>query len=87
LRQPFPEAIAKQPPEVLGRVVEAGGLAAQLAKVDDRHLILILMFASAQDAPRVARDIGGPWMREHMVPPLASDTERSVAEIVATAEV
>jgi len=67
-------------------VVEAGGLAAHLAKVDDRHLILILMFASAEDAQRVARDVGGPWMRDHMVALLASDTERSVAEMVATAE-
>jgi hypothetical protein len=87
LREPFPEALAEQTQEVLGRVVKAGGLAAHLAKVDDRHLILILMFASAEDTQRVARDVGGPWMREHMVPLLASDTERSVAEIVATAEV
>jgi hypothetical protein len=85
LREPFPEVLAEQTQEVLGRVVEAGGLAAHLAKVDDQHLILILMFASAQDAERVARDVGGPWMREHMVPLLAGDTERSVAEIVATA--
>jgi hypothetical protein len=44
------------------------------------------MFASAEDAQRVARDVGGSWMRDHIVPLLASDTERSVAEIVATAE-
>jgi hypothetical protein len=32
--------------------------------VDDTHLILLLGFRSAEDADRIAREIGGPWMRE-----------------------
>jgi len=64
-------------------VVDAGALAAQVAKVDDTHLILLLTFATPQDADRIARDVGGPWMREHIRPLLASDSERSVGEVIA----
>jgi hypothetical protein len=67
-------------------VVDAGGLAAHVAKVDEKHLILILHFASAEDADGIAREVGAPWTREHIVPLLASDTERSVGEVVASAE-
>jgi hypothetical protein len=59
--------------------------AAQVAKVDDRHLILILEFGSLGDADRVSQEVGGPWMREHIVPLLSADTERSVAEVIALA--
>jgi hypothetical protein len=52
-------------------------------KVDERHLILVLEFASADDADRVAREVGGPWMREHIGPLLADGTERSVGEVIA----
>ena len=69
-------------------VVDAGALAARFAKLDERprHLILILEFSTAEDADRIAREVGGPWMREHIRPLLAGDTERSVAEVIASAE-
>ena len=70
--------------EIAQLVVDAGALAAHVAKVDETHLILILIFAGPGDADRIAREVGGPWMREHMVPLLAGDTERSVGEIIAT---
>jgi hypothetical protein len=54
-------------------------------KVDETHLILILDFSTAEEADRIAREVGGPWMREHIVPLLAGDTERSVGEVVAAA--
>ena len=66
-------------------VVDAGGLGAQVTKVDDRHLILILEFRTAEDADRIAREVGGPWMREHIVPQLAGGTERSLGEVIASA--
>ena len=56
------------------------------AKVDDTHLILVLMFAPPEDADRVSREVGGPWMRENIVPLLARDTERSVGEVIASAQ-
>lgn len=57
-----------------------------MAKVDDKHLILILELSTAEDADRIAREVGGPWMREHISPLLAGDTERSVGEVIAAAE-
>lgn len=66
-------------------VVAAGGLAARVAKVDEKHLILILEFSTAEEADRVAREVGGAWMREHIRPLLAGDTERSVGEVIASA--
>ena len=66
--------------------VGAGALAARVVKGDERHLILMLEFARAGDADRMAREVGGPWMREHVRPLLAGDTERSVGEVIASAE-
>jgi hypothetical protein len=74
LREPVPDA-----------TVDAGALAARVAKVDETHLILILEFSTAEDADRIAREVGGPWMRENIRPLLAGDTERSVAEVIASA--
>lgn len=72
--------------EAVQLVVDAGALAARVAKVDETHLILILEFSTAKDADRVAREVGGPWMRENILPLLAGDTERSVGEVIASAE-
>jgi hypothetical protein len=66
--------------EAVRLVVDAGALAARVAKVDEAHLILILEFSTAEEADRIAREVGGPWMRENIVPLLASDTERSVGK-------
>jgi len=82
----MPEATIEATRKALQLVVDAGGLAARVAKVDERHLILILEFSTAEDADRIAREVGGPWMREHIRPLLAGDTERSVAEVIGWAE-
>lgn len=66
-------------------VIDAGGTAARVVKVDERHRILLLEFRSAEDADRAAREVGGPWMREHIVPLLSGGTERSVGEVIASA--
>jgi hypothetical protein len=86
LRKPVPDATVGALQEGVQLVVDAGALAARVAKVDDTHLILILEFPTAEDAERVAREVGGPWMREHITPLLAGDTERSLAEVIASAE-
>jgi len=85
LRDPIAEATEAATAQAVRLVVEAGGLAARVVKVDERHLILILEFATAEDADRVAREVGGLWMRENVVPLLAGDTERSVGEVIASA--
>jgi precorrin isomerase len=66
--------------------VDGGAVAARVAKVDEKHLILILEFRSAADADRLAREAGGTWMREHVRPLLAGDTDRSLGEVIAAAE-
>jgi hypothetical protein len=86
LRESVPDATVEAARTGMQLVVDAGALAARVAKVDDRHLILILEFETAEDAGRIAREVGGPWMRENIRPLLAGDTERSVAEVIASAE-
>ena len=86
LRDPVADATVQAAQEDVQLVVDAGALAAHVTKVDESHLILILEFATAEDADRVAREVGGPWMREHIRPLLAGDTERSVGEVIAAAE-
>jgi hypothetical protein len=85
LRDPVTGEITQKLTEAVRLVVGAGALAAHVAKVDETHLVLILLFSGTGDADRIAREVGGPWMREHIVPLLAGDTERSVGEIIATA--
>jgi hypothetical protein len=86
LREPLPDETLEATRDAVQRVVDAGGLGAHVVKVDDKHVILVLTFASAEDANRIARDVGGPWMREHIVPLLAGETQRSLGEVVASAE-
>ena len=71
--------------DVVQRIVEAGATAAQVARIDDTHLVLILEFASVADADRVAQEVGGPWMRERIQPQLARGAEPNVGEVKATA--
>jgi hypothetical protein len=87
LREPVPDATIEAARKGMQLVVDAGALAARVARVDDTHLILILDFSTAEDADRIAREVGGPWMRENIRPLLAGDTERSVAEVIASAQV
>jgi hypothetical protein len=84
-REPVGEATVDALRQAVDKVGDAGGLAARVAQVDDRHLILLLDFGSAEDADRIAREVGGPWMREHIVPLLDRPTERSVGEVIAAA--
>jgi hypothetical protein len=86
LREPVSDATVEAMREGIHLVVDAGGLAGRVAKVDETHLILILEFSSGEDADRIAREAGGPWMRKNISPLLAGDTERSVAEVIASAE-
>jgi hypothetical protein len=86
LRDPVADATVDALREGVRLAVDAGALAARVAKVDETHLILILEFSSAENADRMAREVGGPWMRGNIRPLLAGDTERSVGEVIASAE-
>lgn len=85
LREPLTDATVEALRNGVQLVVDAGGLAGRVAKVDERHLILILDFPSAEAADRTAREVGGPWMREHISPLLAGGTDRSLGEVIASA--
>ena len=85
LREPVSPETVETVRQAVHLVVDAGGLGARVVKVDETHLIPILDFSSAEDADRIAREVGGPWMREHIVPLLAGDTERSVGELIVSA--
>lgn len=85
LRGPVPKATVEATRAAMRLVVDAGALSARVAKVDETHLILILEFSTAEDADRIAREVGGPWMREDIRPLLVGDTERYVAEVIASA--
>jgi hypothetical protein len=87
LRDPIAEPTLEASRDAVRLVVDAGALAARVARVDERHLVLILEFRTAEDAERIAREVGGPWMREHISPLLAGETERYVGEVIAAAEV
>ena len=84
-REPVTEATVEALRDALRLIVDAGGIAARAVKVDERHLILLLEFTSAADAGRVAREVGGPLMREHIAPLLSGETERSLGEVIASA--
>ncbi|HEY2354693.1 MAG TPA: hypothetical protein VGH79_07345 [Gaiellaceae bacterium] len=86
LRDPLTEETVQACREGVRLVLEAGGSRGQVVKVDERHLILILEFSSAEEANRIAREVGGPWMREHIVPLLAGDTERHLGEVIASTD-
>jgi hypothetical protein len=85
LTDPLTDATAQAFRDFMSRIVHAGARAARVLRVGDTHLVLILDFASAEDADRIATDVGGPWMREHVIPLLARGPERSVGEVIASA--
>jgi hypothetical protein len=83
---PVTDALAASMQQALEAVVAAGGRSARVAQVDDSHLILLLEFNSADDADRISRDVGGPWMRDHVVPLLSAPPERTICRVLAAAE-
>jgi hypothetical protein len=69
--------------DAMQAVVEAGGVDARLVKVDETRAILVLTFPDLDTEERVKSEVGGPWMREHVVPLLAEPPERASGEVVA----
>jgi hypothetical protein len=84
LKEPLPPESLASTETVADELLAAGGLACHVVRVDELHLVLVLFFESAEDAERVARDVGGPWMREHVVPHLADGTQRSLGEAIVS---
>ncbi len=84
-RDPVGDATLQALQDGVRLTVDAGAHEARVVRVDPTHLILLLSFATAEDADRLAREVGGPWMREHISPLLARGTERSLGEVIASA--
>lgn len=85
LRDALSDETAQEFRGIVPRIFDAGATAVRVVQVDDKHVVLILEFPSAEAADRVASEVGGPWMREHILPLLARGAERSVGEIIASA--
>jgi hypothetical protein len=81
--EPISASVIESARDVAQAVVEAGGLDARLVKVDETHAILVLTFPDFETEERIKSEVGGPWMREHIVPLLAEPTERASGEVVA----
>lgn len=84
-RDPMTTATVQALRGAVHKVVDAGALAARVIQVEDTHAILQLDFSTPEDADRVSREIGGPWMRENIVPLLANGTDRSAGQVIAAA--
>ena len=82
----IPESVIESARDATRAVVEAGGLDARLVKVDETHAILVLTFPDLETEERIKSEVGGPWMREHIVPLLAEPTERASGDVVAGAD-
>jgi hypothetical protein len=82
LSEPLPDSAVDAFAAAFPEMQRLGCKAAQLLKVADDHVILVLVFDSSEAAATVSETIGGPLMREHVIPLLASATERSVGEAI-----
>jgi hypothetical protein len=80
--EPIPEALIASAQDAARAVEEAGG-ECRLVQVDATHAFRLLGFPDAETEERIKTEIGGPWMREHVVPLLASPPERTSGEVVA----
>ncbi len=69
--------------EACQQILAAGGHSASVVQVDDSHAILVLSFPDMETEERVSAEIGGPWMREHVLPLLSGPPERSAGVVVA----
>ena len=78
-----PAALIDAAEEICQRLVDAGGTAASLVQVDATHAILVLTFPDLETEERIKTEIGGPWMKEHVLPLLAEPTDRSSGSVVA----
>lgn len=82
-KEPLTEAVIAAANEGARLLGDAGGLSFSLVHVDERHAILVLAFPDLETEERISSEIGGPWMREHILPSLETSPERSSGEVVA----
>jgi len=84
LSGPLPDTAYEALEAAFPEMQALGCRACQLVQAADDHLILVLVFESAEAAAAVSTTYGGPWMNEHVRPHLAGDTDRSVGEAIVS---
>jgi hypothetical protein len=64
LRDPMPQELVEKAQEAVRSVRDAGDDAAHVAKVNDRHIVFILMFDSPETPPESrAKSVDRGWAR------------------------
>jgi len=81
--KPLPEAVIVSAEDACAQILAAGAHSASVVQVDQTHAILVLSFPDLETEERISSEIGGPWMREHVVPLLADPPSRSSGLVVA----
>ena len=83
------------PPEVWERAqAEVPPLARQVPgfkslhviEISDDEIVLVVVADSAETLDRVATEVGNAWMRENVIPYLASPPDRQIGKVVASTE-
>lgn len=80
--EPIGDALIASAKDAAAMVAQTGG-ELRLVRVDDTHAFLLLGFPDAKAEEQIKTEIGGPWMREHVIPLLAGPPERTSGEVVA----
>jgi hypothetical protein len=57
-----------------------------IVQVTSDHFILVILGDDAEVLDKFATEVGSPWMREHVVPLLASPPERHLGPLAATTD-
>ena len=84
-KEPIPTAVIDAAKDVTQQLVDASGLAASLVEVDRNGRDPRPVVADVEAEDRIKSEIGGPWMREHIIPLLGGSTERHSGEVDAGA--
>ena len=81
-KEPISPTLIDSAKDAVRRVAEAGG-EARFVRVDETHAFLVLGFPDAESEERIKNEVGGPWMREYVIPLLDTPPERTSGEVVA----
>lgn len=83
-RDPIPDSVVRAAELGARALVDAGGLNFRFVRLDKRSAVLVMEFADLESEQRIAAEIGGPWMREHIIPLLDGPTQRISGEVIVS---
>ena len=89
LAAPIPEEVwdrAQMEVPPLARAVP-GFVSLHVIEVETDEVVLLVMADTAEALDRIATEVGNTWMRENVIPHLASPPERQVGKVVASSEI